>query len=99
MIEDNNTKLIIQLTSNTHAVNNIRENQIWLYFTIQTNHAASLVSSTGRKKSRFKQLKTRLFGKLKKKESEGLIKQSQSASDITAPEGRRDGYDSEDEFS
>ncbi|KTF88105.1 hypothetical protein cypCar_00014030 [Cyprinus carpio] len=53
----------------------------------------------GRKKSRFKQLKTRLFGKLKKKESEGLIKQSQSASDITAPEGRREGYDSEDEFS
>uniref|UniRef100_A0A671S0R7 DUF4592 domain-containing protein n=1 Tax=Sinocyclocheilus anshuiensis TaxID=1608454 RepID=A0A671S0R7_9TELE len=50
------------------------------------------------KKSRFKQLKTRLFGKLKKKESEGLIKQSQSASDITAPEGRREGYDSEDEF-
>ncbi|XP_042617364.1 CRACD-like protein, partial [Cyprinus carpio] len=58
-----------------------------------------LVASTGRKKSRFKQLKTRLFGKLKKKESEGLIKQSQSASDITAPEGRREGYDSEDEFS
>ncbi|XP_043098231.1 CRACD-like protein isoform X2 [Puntigrus tetrazona] len=54
---------------------------------------------TGRKKSRFKQLKTRLFGKLKKKESEGLIKQSQSASDIAAPEGRREGYDSEDEFS
>lgn len=53
---------------------------------------------TGRKKSRFKQLKTRLFGKLKKKESEGLIKQSQSASDITAPEDRREGYDSEDEF-
>ncbi|KAK7161314.1 hypothetical protein R3I94_004099 [Phoxinus phoxinus] len=54
---------------------------------------------TGRKKSRFKQLKTRLFGKLKKKESEGLIKQSQSASDITAPEGIREGSDSEDEFS
>ncbi|XP_059408766.1 capping protein-inhibiting regulator of actin dynamics-like isoform X2 [Carassius carassius] len=54
---------------------------------------------SGRKKSRFKQLKTRLFGKLKKKESEGLIKQSQSASDITAPEGIREGYDSEDEFS
>ncbi|XP_051762614.1 capping protein-inhibiting regulator of actin dynamics isoform X1 [Ctenopharyngodon idella] len=54
---------------------------------------------TGRKKSRFKQLKTRFFGKLKKKESEGLIKQSQSASDITAPEGRREVYDSEDEIS
>ncbi|XP_056109547.1 uncharacterized protein cracdlb isoform X2 [Rhinichthys klamathensis goyatoka] len=54
---------------------------------------------TGRKKSRFKQLKTRLFGKLKKKESEGLIKQSQSASDITAPEAIREGYDSEEEFS
>ncbi|RXN09122.1 putative protein KIAA1211-like [Labeo rohita] len=54
---------------------------------------------TGRKKSRFKQLKTRLFGRLKKKENEGQIKQSQSASDITAPEGRREGYDSEDEFS
>ncbi|XP_056312535.1 CRACD-like protein [Danio aesculapii] len=53
---------------------------------------------TGRKKSRFKQLKTRLFGKLKKKESEGLIKQSQSTSDITAPDGRREGDDSEDEF-
>lgn len=51
----------------------------------------------GRKKSRFKQLKTRLFGKLKKKESEGLMKQSQSASDITAPEGGRESYDSEDE--
>ncbi|XP_073699300.1 uncharacterized protein cracdlb [Garra rufa] len=54
---------------------------------------------TGRKKSRFKQLKTRLFGRLKKKESEGQIKQSQSASDITVPEGIREGYDSEDEFS
>ncbi|XP_052464025.1 CRACD-like protein isoform X2 [Carassius gibelio] len=54
---------------------------------------------SGRKKSRFKQLKTRLFGKLKKKESEGLNKQSQSASDINAPEDRREGYDSEDEFS
>lgn len=53
---------------------------------------------TGRKKSRFKQLKTRLFGKLKKKESEGLIKQSQSASDINAPDSRRGGDDSEDEF-
>uniref|UniRef100_A0A8C2JBP4 Si:ch211-149l1.2 n=1 Tax=Cyprinus carpio TaxID=7962 RepID=A0A8C2JBP4_CYPCA len=53
----------------------------------------------GRKKSRFKQLKTRLFGKLKKKESEGLIKESQSASDISAPEDKREGYDSEDEFS
>ncbi|TRY65935.1 hypothetical protein DNTS_012339 [Danionella cerebrum] len=52
----------------------------------------------GRKKSRFKQLKTRLFGRLKKKESEGLFKQSQSASDITAPQRRRDGYDSEEEF-
>ncbi|XP_056588088.1 uncharacterized protein cracdlb isoform X2 [Triplophysa dalaica] len=51
----------------------------------------------GRKKSRFKQLKTRLFGKLKKKESDGLMKQSQSASDITAPEGGRESYDSEDE--
>ncbi|KAA0701469.1 hypothetical protein E1301_Tti023958 [Triplophysa tibetana] len=51
----------------------------------------------GRKKSRFKQLKTRLFGKLKKKESDGLMKQSQSASDITAPEGGRESYDSEEE--
>ncbi|XP_041696729.2 CRACD-like protein isoform X2 [Coregonus clupeaformis] len=39
---------------------------------------------TGRKKSRFKQLKSRLFGRLKWKETEGLIKQSQSASDVTA---------------
>lgn len=52
----------------------------------------------GRKKSRFKQLKTRFFGKLKKKENEGLMKQSQSASDITAPEGERESYDSEDDF-
>ncbi|XP_051559220.1 CRACD-like protein isoform X2 [Myxocyprinus asiaticus] len=51
----------------------------------------------GRKKSRFKQLKVRFFGKLKKKESEDLMKQSKSASDITAPEAGREGYDSEDD--
>uniref|UniRef100_A0A8C7GM10 DUF4592 domain-containing protein n=1 Tax=Oncorhynchus kisutch TaxID=8019 RepID=A0A8C7GM10_ONCKI len=39
---------------------------------------------TGRKKSRFKLLKSRLFGRLKRKETEGLMKQSQSASDVTA---------------
>ncbi|XP_042179819.1 CRACD-like protein isoform X2 [Oncorhynchus tshawytscha] len=39
---------------------------------------------TGRKKSRFKLLKSRLFGRLKRKETEGRMKQSQSASDVTA---------------
>ncbi|XP_028810447.1 uncharacterized protein KIAA1211-like isoform X2 [Denticeps clupeoides] len=53
---------------------------------------------TGRKKSRFKALKTRLFGKLKRKDSEGLMKQSQSASDMTAPQRGREGYDSEEDF-
>ncbi|XP_063068605.1 CRACD-like protein [Engraulis encrasicolus] len=52
----------------------------------------------GRKKSRFKALKTRLFGRLKRKDGEALGKtQSQSTSDITAPEAARGGYDSEDD--
>ncbi|XP_030634825.1 uncharacterized protein KIAA1211-like [Chanos chanos] len=53
--------------------------------------------ATGGKKSKFKSLKTRLFGKLKKKETAGEIKQSQSASDVTAPDGERGESDSEDE--
>ncbi|KAL1022256.1 hypothetical protein UPYG_G00024300 [Umbra pygmaea] len=38
---------------------------------------------TGRKKSRFKLLKSRLFSRLRRKDTEGLIKQSQSVSDVT----------------
>ncbi|KAL6481573.1 hypothetical protein MHYP_G00096530 [Metynnis hypsauchen] len=52
---------------------------------------------TGRKKSRFKFLKTRLFSRLKKKETEGQMKQSKSTSDVTAQEGRRGEDDSEDD--
>ncbi|XP_060716730.1 uncharacterized protein cracdlb isoform X2 [Tachysurus vachellii] len=53
--------------------------------------------ATGRKKSRFKFLKVRLFGRLKKKETEGRMKQSQSTGDVTAQEGRRGEDDSEDD--
>ncbi|KAG7467499.1 hypothetical protein MATL_G00154190 [Megalops atlanticus] len=53
---------------------------------------------TGKKKSRFKVLRTRLFGRMKRKENEGAMKQSQSASDITAPKGVRGGDNSGDEF-
>ncbi|XP_042558788.1 CRACD-like protein isoform X2 [Clupea harengus] len=52
----------------------------------------------GRKKSRFKALKSRLFGRLKRKDTDGLMKQSQSTSDVTAPEAVRGGYDSEEDF-
>ncbi|MCJ8747934.1 hypothetical protein PDJAM_G00159090 [Pangasius djambal] len=52
---------------------------------------------TGRKKSRFKFLKVRLFGHLKKKETEGRMKQSQSAGDVTAQEGGRGRDDSEND--
>uniref|UniRef100_A0A8B9L8G9 DUF4592 domain-containing protein n=1 Tax=Astyanax mexicanus TaxID=7994 RepID=A0A8B9L8G9_ASTMX len=52
---------------------------------------------TGRKKSRFKVLKTRLFGRLKKKETEGQMKQSKSTSDVTAQAGKRGEEESEDE--
>ncbi|KAL7845730.1 hypothetical protein AOLI_G00239220 [Acnodon oligacanthus] len=52
---------------------------------------------TGRKKSRFKFLKTRLFSRLKKKETEGQMKQSKSTSDVTAQGGRRGEDDSEDD--
>lgn len=37
----------------------------------------------GRKKSRLKSFKSRLFGKIKKKEDDSGMKQSQSESDIT----------------
>ncbi|KAI4882074.1 hypothetical protein NFI96_028333 [Prochilodus magdalenae] len=53
--------------------------------------------SLGRKKSRFKFLKTRLFGRLKKKETEGQIKQSKSTSDVTTRGGKRGEDDSEDD--
>uniref|UniRef100_A0A4W5PJ52 DUF4592 domain-containing protein n=1 Tax=Hucho hucho TaxID=62062 RepID=A0A4W5PJ52_9TELE len=52
---------------------------------------------TGRKKSRFKLLKSRLFGRLKRKETEGLMKQSQSASDVTADVIAPGDNDSEDD--
>ncbi|XP_058237184.1 immunoglobulin A1 protease autotransporter [Hemibagrus wyckioides] len=52
---------------------------------------------TGRKKSRFRFLKVRLFGRLKKKEAEGRMKQSQSTGDVTAQEGGRGEDDSEDD--
>ncbi|XP_070968292.1 CRACD-like protein isoform X2 [Oncorhynchus clarkii lewisi] len=52
---------------------------------------------TGRKKSRFKLLKSRLFGRLKRKETEGLMKQSQSASDVTADVIAQRDDDSEDD--
>ncbi|KAF5905452.1 interleukin-1 receptor type 1-like, partial [Clarias magur] len=53
--------------------------------------------ATGRKKSRFKFFKARLFGRLKKKETEGRMKQSQSTGDVTAQEGGRGEDDSEDD--
>nr|XP_046175296.1 CRACD-like protein isoform X2 [Oncorhynchus gorbuscha] len=52
---------------------------------------------TGRKKSRFKLLKSRLFGRLKRKETEGRMKQSQSASDVTADVIAPGDDDSEDD--
>ncbi|XP_024259599.2 CRACD-like protein isoform X1 [Oncorhynchus tshawytscha] len=52
---------------------------------------------TGRKKSRFKLLKSRLFGRLMRKETEGLMKQSQSASDVTADVIAPRDDDSEDD--
>lgn len=52
---------------------------------------------SGRKKSRFKLLKSRLFGRLKRKETEGLMKQSQSASDVTADVIAQRDDDSEDD--
>lgn len=54
----------------------------------------------GRKKGRFKQLKSRLFGRLRRKETEGTIKQSKSASDVTSDvtaQGALGEYDSEDD--
>uniref|UniRef100_A0A8C9QU03 DUF4592 domain-containing protein n=1 Tax=Scleropages formosus TaxID=113540 RepID=A0A8C9QU03_SCLFO len=57
-----------------------------------------LFISPVKKKSKFKILKTRLFGRMKWRGTGGSIKQSQSASDITAPEGVKAGYDLEEEF-
>ncbi|XP_041128115.1 CRACD-like protein isoform X2 [Polyodon spathula] len=58
---------------------------------------------TGKKKSKFKAFKIRLFGKRKRKEgtasaSNGGLKQSQSASDVMAPESMAVISDSEDEL-
>ncbi|XP_014006087.2 CRACD-like protein isoform X3 [Salmo salar] len=52
---------------------------------------------TGRKKSRFKVLKSRLLSRLKRKENERLMKQSQSASDVTADAVAPRDNDSEDD--
>ncbi|XP_029612752.1 uncharacterized protein KIAA1211-like isoform X2 [Salmo trutta] len=52
---------------------------------------------TGRKKSRFKMLKSRLLSRLKRKENERLMKQSQSASDVTADAVAPRENDSEDD--
>lgn len=41
--------------------------------------------------------KVRLFGRLKKKETEGRVKQSQSTGDVTTQEGGRGEDDSEDD--
>ncbi|XP_035250214.1 CRACD-like protein [Anguilla anguilla] len=54
--------------------------------------------STGKKKSKLQVLRSRLFGRMKRKETEGLMKQSQSASDVTAEAAREGEGDSEDEF-
>ncbi|KAG9348667.1 hypothetical protein JZ751_028984, partial [Albula glossodonta] len=53
---------------------------------------------SGKKKTRFQALKSRLFGRMKRKENEGEMKQSQSISDIIAPADVRGGNDSEDEI-
>ncbi|KAJ8397912.1 hypothetical protein AAFF_G00432590 [Aldrovandia affinis] len=52
----------------------------------------------GKKKSRFQVLKQRLFGRIKRKESQGTMKQSRSISNVTAPEGVSRENDLEDEF-
>lgn len=52
---------------------------------------------SGRKKSRFKVLKSRLLSRLKRKENERLMKQSQSASDVTADVVALRDDDSEDD--
>ncbi|XP_034145680.1 uncharacterized protein cracdlb [Esox lucius] len=49
-----------------------------------TGEVEGAAEITGKKKSRFKLLKSRLFSRLKRKDIEGLMKQSQSASDVTA---------------
>ncbi|KAJ8253470.1 hypothetical protein GJAV_G00213310 [Gymnothorax javanicus] len=59
----------------------------------------SIEDMTGKKKSKLKVLKSRLFGKMKSKETEGLRKQSQSASDVTAGKAEeRADDDSADEI-
>ncbi|XP_039599856.1 CRACD-like protein isoform X2 [Polypterus senegalus] len=59
--------------------------------------------ATGKKKSKFISFKIRLFGRRKRKEdghssSKSGLKQSQSASDVTAPEPIQGLYDSEEEL-
>ncbi|XP_074847762.1 CRACD-like protein isoform X2 [Carettochelys insculpta] len=58
--------------------------------------------NSGKKKSKFKSFR-KLFGKRRKKEAlpssgSSTLKPCQSASDVTAPESMRVGYDSEDEL-
>lgn len=55
-----------------------------------------LIYITGKKKSKLKSLKTRLFGKTKTKENGGERKLSQSASDISL--GKDEELDLEDSF-
>lgn len=55
-----------------------------------------LINITGKKKSRLKSLKTRLFGKTKSNENEGERRLSQSASDVS--QGRNEELDLEDSF-
>ncbi|XP_076839248.1 uncharacterized protein cracdlb isoform X2 [Brachyhypopomus gauderio] len=52
---------------------------------------------TVRKKSRFKVLKTRLFSRLKRKETGSQMNQSQSSSDVTTQQGGTGDDDSEDD--
>ncbi|KAJ8256235.1 hypothetical protein COCON_G00200990 [Conger conger] len=52
----------------------------------------------GKKKSKLKVLRTRLFGRMKRKETVGLMKQSQSTSDVTAEEAEEAVGDSTEEF-
>ncbi|KAJ8410003.1 hypothetical protein AAFF_G00210440 [Aldrovandia affinis] len=55
---------------------------------------------TGKKKSKLKVLRTRLFGRMRKerRETEGLMKQSQSTCDVTTKGAMQGGDDSGDEF-
>ncbi|XP_026861419.2 uncharacterized protein cracdlb isoform X2 [Electrophorus electricus] len=64
---------------------------------METSPEVDTEELTARKKSKFKFLKTRLFSRLKRKETEGQIKQSQSSSDVTTHHGGKGEDDSEDD--